>query len=107
MSEMEFTNIEDEYEEDTITLTLEDGTEMVCGVIASFPVSGKQYIALTPLEGEDEGQVYLYQIIEDGEDIQLINIEDDDEFEAVSDAFDEILDNEEFDELFVEEDEEE
>ena len=35
---------------------------------------------------------------------ELDNIEDDDEYEIVADAFDELLDNEEFDELISEDD---
>lgn len=90
---------------DTMTLTLEDNTELECGVLAIFPVADKQYVALVPLDdqGEELGEVYLYQFVEHSEeDIELINIDDDDEFEAVSDAFDELLDGEEFDELFEE-----
>lgn len=89
-------------EEATVTLSLDDGSEVECAVIAIFPAAQKQYIALLPLESEDEeeGEVFLYRFteLEDGE-IQLDNIEDDDEYEAVADAFDEILDEEEFNEI--------
>ena len=88
-------------EEDTITLTLDDGTEIECAVLAVFPVGEQDYIALLPLDDEEEGEVYLYRFSEeeDGEEITLDDIEDDEEFERVSDAFDELLDSEEFDEL--------
>lgn len=93
-----------DVEFDTMTLTLEDGSELTCGVISIFPVKDKQYIALLPLNDEnesEEGEVYLYQFVElDEENVDLINIEDDEEYELVADAFDELLDNEEFDELF-------
>lgn len=94
---------------DTMTLTLDDGSEIECGVLAIFPVQNKQYIALVPLNEEDdseEGEVYLYCYVEDEDgEIQLINIEEDDEYEAVADAFDELLDSEDFDQLFDGEDE--
>lgn len=94
---------------DTMTLTLDDGSEIECGVLAIFPVQNKQYIALVPLNEEDdseEGEVYLYCYVEDEEgEIQLIKIEEDDEYEAVADAFDELLDSEDFDQLFEGEDE--
>lgn len=98
----------DDEEEATVTLTLEDGSELECSVLAIFPVQDKQYIALVPMnedEDSEEGDVYLYRFteFEDGE-IELGNIEDDDEYEAVADAFDELLDSEEFDELFDDED---
>ncbi|MCI6018317.1 MAG: DUF1292 domain-containing protein [Schaedlerella sp.] len=93
-----------DIEYDTMTLTLDDGSELECGVLAIFPVRDKQYIALVPLNDEnesEEGDVYLYQFVEhENDEFDLINIEDDDEYELVADAFDEMLDSEEFDELF-------
>ena len=92
---------------DQITLTLDDDSELLCDVLATFPVTvnGKEqmYIALLPTEAGPDGEIYLYRFIEDGDDIDLQNIEDDEEFDIVSDAFDELLDEEEFDELFDEE----
>lgn len=93
--------------EEMVTLTLDNGEEVGCAVIAIYPVNGRDYIALLPLEGEgaDTGEVYLYRFMEDEEgNPNLANIEDDEEYEAASDAFDELLDAEEFDEL-VDEDE--
>ena len=47
----------------TITLTMEDDTEVECAVLTVFPVDAKEYIALLPLDenGQNEsGEVYLY-----------------------------------------------
>ncbi len=94
-------------EEATVTLTLDDGTVLECAVLTIFPAGDFEYIALLPIEEgkEEEGEVFLYRYkeLEDGE-IELLNIEDDDEYELVSDAFDELLDNAEFDEFFEDED---
>lgn len=87
-------------ENDTVTLTLDDDTEIVCDVITIFSCGDKQYIALLPQDSEDDGEVYLYEFQENGDEPNLINIESDEEFEAVSDAFEEWLDSEEFDEMF-------
>lgn len=98
-----------DFEHDSITLSLDDGTELNCIVLDIFSVDGKDYIALQPEEGEeDDDNVFLYRYIqeEDGEP-QLLNIEDDEEFEAVADAFEEILDAQEYDEMFDEEEAEE
>ena len=85
----------EEAEETTVTLTLDDDTTLECIVINIFQAGDKEYIALLPMEGEaaEDGEVYLYRYSED-EDGQpnLENIEDDEEFEIVSDAFDEMLD---------------
>ena len=101
-------NYDEEY--DQITLTLEDDTELVCDVIATFPVTYKgveqMYVALLPADFEDSEEIYLYRFVENGEEIDVQNILDDEEFEIVSDRFDEILDEEEFDELFDEDEEE-
>ena len=93
-----------EYEHDSITLSLDDGTELNCVVLDIFTVDGKEYIALQPENGEEEDDnVFLYRYIQDEKDEpQLLNIEDDDEFEAVTDAFEELLDSEEYDDMFDE-----
>lgn len=95
----------EETDEMTVTLTLDDDTTLECVVINIFKAGDREYIALLPMEGPaaEEGEVYLYRYIEDenGEP-DLENIEDDDEFELVSDAFDEMLDSAEYDELIGE-----
>ena len=96
-------------EKDTVTLTLDDDTEVECEIVSIFPVGEKEYIALLPIEENDaeDDEVFIYRYTEsaDGEP-DLQNIEDDDEYEAVADAFDELLDSEEFDEIEDEEDDE-
>ena len=102
----------EELEEDNdivVTLELDDGTEMQCGILTIFEANKKEYIALIPLDDDgnsnDEGEVLIYRYAEDGEgNPSLTNIEDDDEYEIVADRFDELLDEEEFDD---DEDEEE
>ncbi|MDO4296215.1 MAG: DUF1292 domain-containing protein [bacterium] len=98
---------EDENEEMTVTITLEDDSELECVVLTIFEAGNKEYIALLPMEGEqaEAGEVFLYRYTEteDGEP-NLENIESDEEYEIVADAFDELLDEQEFDELISEED---
>lgn len=98
-----------EYDNDSITLSLDDGTELNCIVLDIFTVDNKEYIALQPEDGEEEDDnVFLYRYIqEDDGDPQLLNIDDDEEFEAVADAFEELLDSDEFDDMFDEESEDE
>ena len=94
-------------EEMTVTLTLDDGTDLECVVLTIFEAADKEYIALLPLDGNEaeDGEVYLYRYTEDADgnpDIQ--NIESDEEYEIVADAFDELLDTEEYEEIVSEED---
>lgn len=91
-------------ENSTVTLTLEDDTVVECSILTIFPVNNADYIALLPLDDNGEpneaGEVFLYRYLEtEDEEPVLENIEDDDEYEAVADAFDELLDAAEFDEL--------
>lgn len=89
----------------TVTLTLDDDSEVECAILAVFTVGEQQYIALLPQEDQDS-QVFLYRFNEvEGLEPELINIDDDDEFDAAADAFDEIMDNMEFDEIMDENEE--
>lgn len=82
----------EELELETMFLTLDDDTEVECGILGVFEVEGKEYIALLPLEDDT---VLLYQYQEEGDDIQLDVIEDDDEFEKVSNAFYDLYESDE------------
>ena len=102
-----------EEEEMTVELELDDGTNVNCAVITIITVNSSDYIVLLPLndKGDNEdGEVWFYRYSENPDDPNeepvLDYIDDDDEYEAVADAFDEYLDNCEFDEI-IEADEEE
>lgn len=97
-------NTNDNEELDQIVLTLEDNSELVCDVIAYFPCDDKNYVALLPADDPDS-DFFLYRYVEKGDEIELEDIEDDDEFEAASDAFDELLDEADFDEMLGDDDE--
>ncbi len=84
---------EHEHEHAHIYLTLEDDTELECHVIGTFEVDDVEYIALTPVDGE-KGEIYLYRYVEDEDGIDLQNIEDDEEFDVVSEAFYELFKDE-------------
>ena len=67
-----------EQEEMTVTLTLDDGSEVECVVLTIFEAGDRDYIALLPTEGAeaDEGEVYLYRYEEDADgNPSLDNIE--------------------------------
>ena len=81
----------------TITLTMEDDSVVECAVISIYPVEDKQYIALVPVDesgevAEAEVYIYAFRLTEEGAPV-LSNIVDDDEYEAASRAFDEIMEN--------------
>ena len=78
----------------TITLTMDDNTEINCAILTIYPVGEKEYIALLPLDEEgknDSGEVFLYAFTEVDGNPLLANIESDEEYEAAAAAFDNIL----------------
>lgn len=95
-------NMNPEEEVVTVTLTLDNDEVVECAVLTVYTTNDKEYIALLPLneEGESEdGDVYLYRYEEVDGEPTLTNIEDDDEYEVAADAFDEWMDEQEFEEL--------
>lgn len=95
----------DDENKSTVTITLEDNTEIECVVLSIFEAGERNYIAVLPEEeNEEESQVYLYRYEEEDGTPILTNIETDEEYEIVADTFDEILDEEEFYEMNGEDD---
>lgn len=97
-------------EEMTVELELEDGSNVVCSVITILEVGGKDYIVLLPLDEDgnnEDGEVWFYRYSENpqdpNEEPELGFIDSDEEYETVAEAFDEYLDNCEFDEIIDEE----
>lgn len=89
----------DEY----VTLTMEDGTDVRCEVVAIFPApNGNRYVAVTPDDDNSE-DLYLFRLEPDDEggeeDFILVDIEDDDELDIAADAFDELLDEQDWADL--------
>jgi len=85
---------QEEFEVETITLPLEDGTELECAILDEFDMDGKLYMALAPIENDSLGEeTYLYRFEEFGEEIQLYYIEDENELNAASAAYEQYLDS--------------
>ena len=87
----------DSYGPTFITVTDEDGREIVLEFVDALEYNGQQYQAFFPAEteGEDEddpdnGLVILTVIHEDGEDL-LSTLDSDEELDAVYDLFMESL----------------
>ncbi|WP_432666441.1 DUF1292 domain-containing protein [Wukongibacter baidiensis] len=69
---------------EVLYLSLNDGKELECQVLGIFEIKDKEYIALLPKDGED---VFLYGFEETEEGPVLSQIETDEEYEMVSEAF--------------------
>lgn len=96
-------NREDIDDEDILLLTLDDDRELETVILDIFPFRDKEYIALFPLEDEENILLYEYLEGEDEDDIQLLAIESDEEFDAVVEAFGDRIEEEDG---WMEEDEE-
>ena len=106
MSENDFMKqeIDDDPNDYRVTLDLDDGTSVECAIMTILEVDEQDYMVLVPLDENDEpieeGEVYIYRYFEDEEgNASLDNIDNDDEFERVSECFDEFLDEQAFNEL--------
>lgn len=93
-------------EEMTVDLELDNGEKVTCAIITILTVDKRDYIVLLPLDqngNNDDGNVWFYRYSEDENDPNvepsIEYIDDDEEYENVADAFDEYLDNVEFDEI--------
>ena len=71
-----------------ITITFEDGEEVVCDVIGVLEVDGQDYIALIPTD--DDG-VLIFKYTESAEGVALGDIDSDETYEIVAEAFDQAL----------------
>lgn len=94
------TNLEEDVI--TVTLTLDNDEVVECAVLTTYEAGGNEYIALLPMDeaGEEAtGDVYLYRHREVDGEPTLENIDDDEEYEIAADAFDEWMDEQEFEEL--------
>ncbi|EOD01589.1 DUF1292 domain-containing protein [Caldisalinibacter kiritimatiensis] len=75
---------QDEEEVKKIHLVLEDDSEVDAKVLDIFKVNDEEYIALLP---DKDQRVFLYKYEENEEGIRLNNIENQEEFELVSNEF--------------------
>ena len=85
-----------------VTLNLDNGQDVECKILTIFEAGKQDYIALMPLDEKGnenaDGEVYIYRYSEDEDgNPSLDNIDSDEEYEVVSDRFDELLDEAEFD----------
>ena len=92
-----------DYSDISVDLDLDDGRTVTCDTITVLEVDGKRYIALAPREDNTDPEIWFYGLSGDIEDEdkepELIYIDDDETYDAVIDAFDEYLDELDFEEL--------
>jgi len=87
-----------EEEPEIIYIPDEDGNEEEFEVIMKFEVDGsdKKYMMVVPVApsenaDEDNDEVYAFRYEEDGDDLQLFTIEDEEEWAMVEETFNTLL----------------
>ncbi|MFF2094062.1 DUF1292 domain-containing protein [Paenibacillus sp. NPDC058174] len=90
------TNDDMQFEEpEIIYIPDEDGNEEEFEVIMKFEVDGSdsKYMMVVPLSGEneEEDEVYAFRYEEDGDDLKLYTIEDEEEWNIVEETFNTLL----------------
>ena len=82
----------EELEDIIYTLTDEEtGEEIDFQLIARATLDDVLYFALVPANDPECDEYYILSVREDGEDVVLESIEDDDEFEKVEEYFNDLL----------------
>ena len=79
---------------DFLTLEFDDGEAVECEIMGVFEVEGKEYIALIPQDGTDDVYIYGYKEMGDDE-FELVDIDDDAEFEKAVKEFESLTVEEE------------
>ena len=84
-------NAPEDDDAEFITLQFEDSEDIECEILGVFDCDGQEYIALLPEDGTDDVYIYGYKEDEnDEENFEIIDIEDDAEFERVAAEFEKL-----------------
>lgn len=82
-------------EGDLVVLTDENGEEHEFELVDVFEVDGREYAVLASTEEEEDEEAIVLRVEKDSEgNDQLVDIDDDDEWEKVAARWDEILEDE-------------
>jgi uncharacterized protein YrzB (UPF0473 family) len=78
----------DKFDKENIfTLTDEEGNESEFELLGELNIDDNIYLALIPLDGDEDEYVILKVEVDENGDELLVTIDDDDEFDKVADAF--------------------
>ena len=81
----------DEFGANFVTLTDDDGVSYEMEILARFELEDREYVALAPVEGEDEDEaaeleVNILRVTQDGDEEMLETIADEAEREEADEA---------------------
>ncbi len=92
MSNENANNTNEDYGNDILTLVDDDGTSHEFELIDRIVLEDNEYFALIPTEtpeniSDDDGQLVILKVVEENGEEFLEPIEDDDEFDEISEVF--------------------
>ena len=96
---MDEKNKNQDYDPDIITLTDDDGKEYTFEVLDAVETDTDRYLALLPVYADpksmldDSGELVIVKVAEENGEEYFCEIEDDDEYETIADAFVDRLEN--------------
>ena len=91
----DLTHNEEDLEDGLVVLIDEDNNEHTFQVLERIELNGQEYAILVPWdEDDDDSAIPLKIVIEDGEEL-LYDIDDDDEWEAIVEFWNNYVDEEE------------
>ena len=94
MQDMEKNLNAEEVEIPVFTLTDDEtGEELDFTLLAEAEVDGKLYYALEPVADEESEEYVILRVTEDGDEVILETIDDDEEFEKLEDYFNDLFFN--------------
>jgi uncharacterized protein YrzB (UPF0473 family) len=87
--------LQEEDEPEIIYIPDDEGNEEEFEVIMKFEVDGsdKKYMMVVPVDAEEESdEVYAFRYEEDGDDLQLFTIDNEEEWNIVEETFNTLMD---------------
>lgn len=97
-------NNEYNFKETMVSLTDEDGQERDFYVDEIYPVNDVMYAALIPGDVDNVTEYYVFRLKDLGnDDFELEDIDNEDEYDAAADAYEECLDTRMWNKAFEEE----
>lgn len=71
-----------------VELTSEGGSEEAYRIMSEFQLGSHYYAAIQSEAMREEGEVEMLRLIENGDELELENIENDEEWETAAEAYD-------------------
>lgn len=82
---------EEMLEFSVITLPMDDGTEQEFAIMDEFEFNGSMYMVVSAVNGDEiEDDMFLYRFREDGDDLIVDYIDDEEEYAAAVAAYEEL-----------------